>query len=143
MIRQRSTGDPRAPLDATPTEPDTGMENALRPPARSGPENARSTAKGNMTMPAYVILINFSRQADINEVPDRLDEVREAFRSMGGALDSFYLTMGQYDAVAFVEAPDDATMAKLLSMGIGAVGAVNTETLRAFSEDEWRGVHEG
>jgi uncharacterized protein with GYD domain len=49
----------------------------------------------------------------------------------------FYLTTGRYDAVAMVEAPDDLTQAKL-ALAIGAAGNTRSETLRAFTEDEYR-----
>ena len=48
---------------------------------------------------------------------------------------AFYLTMGQYDAVAVIEAPDDETAAKGALITASA-GNVSTETLRAFTEQE-------
>ena len=51
----------------------------------------------------------------------------------------FYLVMGQYDMVAISEAPDDETAAKM-SLGVAACGSVQTETLRAFSEAEYREI---
>jgi uncharacterized protein with GYD domain len=47
--------------------------------------------------------------------------------------------MGQYDAIVVAEAPDDETATKL-SMIVGSAGAVRTETLRAFTEDEYRKI---
>jgi uncharacterized protein with GYD domain len=41
--------------------------------------------------------------------------------------------------VALVEAPDDETMAKL-ALSLGSKGNVRTETLRAFTEDEYRNI---
>jgi len=43
--------------------------------------------------------------------------------------------MGQYDAVAISEAPDDHTIAKLALAACGR-GNVHTETFRAFTEEE-------
>jgi uncharacterized protein with GYD domain len=45
----------------------------------------------------------------------------------------------QHDAVAISEAPDDATVAKL-ALGNASMGFVRTETLRAFTEDEYRKI---
>ena len=45
--------------------------------------------------------------------------------------------MGRYDAVVVSEAPDDETVAKL-ALSIGSQGNTRTETLRAFTEDEYR-----
>jgi len=51
----------------------------------------------------------------------------------GGKLLAWYLTMGQYDAVAIVEGPDDATMATV-GLAIGSKGDVRTTTLKAHTE---------
>jgi uncharacterized protein with GYD domain len=49
------------------------------------------------------------------------------------------MTLGQYDIVLVVEAPDDATFAKALLTVVSA-GNIQTETLRAFTEDEYRSI---
>jgi uncharacterized protein with GYD domain len=54
-------------------------------------------------------------------------------------LKEFYLVMGKYDMVVISEAPDDEAAAKV-ALSIGAGGAVRTETLRAFTEDEYREI---
>src|SRR2546428_13108631 len=69
----------------------------------------------------------------------RLDAAQERFRKGGGELKAFYLVTGQYDAVAISDAPDDATVAKL-ALGNASIGVVRTETLRAFTEDEYRQI---
>jgi GYD domain-containing protein len=46
---------------------------------------------------------------------------------------------GQYDAVAIAELPDDTALAKL-ALGLGAQGNIRTETLRAFTESEYRRI---
>ena len=51
----------------------------------------------------------------------------------------FYMVMGQYDMVLVTEAPNGETISKLL-LAIASGGAVSTETLRAFPEDEYRKV---
>jgi uncharacterized protein with GYD domain len=47
--------------------------------------------------------------------------------------------MGRYDIVAISDAPDDAAAAKV-ALAIGRAGNVATETLRAFTEDEYREI---
>ena len=64
---------------------------------------------------------------------------RREFRAHGAELKDFYLTTGRYDAVAIVEAPDEITQAKL-ALTVGARGTSRSETLRAFTEDEYRKV---
>ena len=51
----------------------------------------------------------------------------------------FYITMGGYDMVAHVDAPDDATLAKFV-LHLAGGGNVRTQTLKAFSEDEYRKI---
>src|SRR5205085_7035357 len=61
------------------------------------------------SMPTYVTLFRWT-QLGIENVklsPTRLDAARELFRQMGGELKSFHIVMGQYDAIAVAEAPDD------------------------------------
>jgi uncharacterized protein with GYD domain len=92
-------------------------------------------------MPTYISLLRFTQQGveKIKESPARLDRARQAFQAMGAEVKAFYLVMGQYDAVVVSEAPDDETVGKLVLM-IGAQGNVRTETLRAFTEEEYRRI---
>ena len=47
--------------------------------------------------------------------------------------------MGRYDMILVGEGPDDETAAKL-ALAIGSRGGVRTETLRAYTEDEYRKI---
>ena len=49
------------------------------------------------------------------------------------------MVMGRYDQVSIAEAPDDATMAKAL-LSLASQGNLQTETLRAFTEDEYKKI---
>ena len=69
----------------------------------------------------------------------RLEAVKKNFQVKGGRVKSFYLLLGQYDAVVVYEAPNDETVAELM-LAIGAAGNVHTETHRAFTEEEYRKV---
>ena len=92
-------------------------------------------------MATYITLLRYTQQGiqNLSEAPTRLDAAKEAFRKMGAELKEYYATTGQYDAVVISEAPDDETFAKV-SLAIGMQGNVRTETLRAFTEDEYRGI---
>ena len=92
-------------------------------------------------MATYISLIKFTQQGitTIKEGPARLDAGKETLKTFGSELKAFYLTMGSYDIVAISEAPDDAAAAKV-ALALGAAGNVTTETLRAFSEDEYREI---
>jgi uncharacterized protein with GYD domain len=92
-------------------------------------------------MPSYIVLLHFTQKGveSIKEGPARLDRARQAFQKAGAELKAFYLTMGRYDAVAIVDAPNDETVARL-ALGNAAMGNVRSETLRAFNEDEYRKI---
>jgi uncharacterized protein with GYD domain len=89
-------------------------------------------------MPTYIVLLNFTDQG-IQNVRDTsgLDAAKQAVQAMGCQWKGWYLTMGQYDAVAIIEAPDDETVAKL-ALAQGSRGAARSQTLRAFTEEEAR-----
>jgi uncharacterized protein with GYD domain len=92
-------------------------------------------------MPTYISLIRFTQKGmeTIKEGPKRLDAAKQRFRAAGGELKAFYLVTGQYDAVAISELPNDEAVARL-ALGNSSMGNVRTETLRAFSEDEYRKI---
>jgi uncharacterized protein with GYD domain len=92
-------------------------------------------------MPTYITLLRWTPQGiqHIKESPVRLDQAREAIKAAGGELKAYYLTMGQYGGVAISDAPDDEAYARTL-LAIGSAGAVRTETLRAFPEEDYRRI---
>ena len=90
-------------------------------------------------MARYIILCKFTHQGitNVKESPKRLDTAKAAFKAMGAELKEFYLTMGRYDMVVLADAPNDEVVGKL-ALAIAAQGNISTETIRAFSEDEYR-----
>ena len=56
-----------------------------------------------------------------------------------GEVKAAYSVMGQYDFVIVSEAPDDETIARI-SLAAGSQGGVRSETMRAFTEDEYRKI---
>lgn len=90
-------------------------------------------------MATYIILLRYTQQGikNIKDSPARIDAARQAFRAAGADFTHWFLTLGEYDAVVIAQAPNDETMAKLL-LSIGTLGNVSTQTLRAFTEDEFR-----
>lgn len=92
-------------------------------------------------MAKYISLIKYTSKGieNIKESPARLDAFKQLCESMGATVDGFYLTMGQYDLVVIVDAPNPETIAKLL-LTTTSKGAVSTETLPAFTEEEYRKV---
>jgi uncharacterized protein with GYD domain len=92
-------------------------------------------------VPIYISLIKWTDQgrSKVTSLPDRVAEVDKRIQSMGGKSIGNWLTMGRFDQVAVVEAPDDDTAAKALIM-VAERGNAVTETLRAFTMDEVRGL---
>lgn len=92
-------------------------------------------------MPIYIVLGKYTQQGvkTFKESPARLDSVKKAVQDAGGKVHSFYLTMGQYDMMMIAEYPDDETVLKLIITAAGE-GNVSTETVRAFSEEEYRRI---
>ena len=92
-------------------------------------------------MPTYITLIHYTKQGvkTFKDLPQRIAETTAAGEAVGARLVGYYLTMGQYDAVAISEAPDDQTIAKL-ALAAGARGNVRTETMRAFTDEEARSI---
>ena len=92
-------------------------------------------------MPHFVTLLRYTQQGigKIKDSPSRLDAARKAAEGVGGKIHSWYLTMGQYDAVLISEFPNDEACARF-SLTVGALGNVSTETLKAFNETEFRKI---
>jgi len=89
----------------------------------------------------YISLIRYTPQgaAKIKESPARLDVARKAAEGAGGKVHAWYLTMGKYDAVIISEFPNDETAAKFM-LATGSMGNVTTQTLKAFTEAEYRKI---
>ena len=92
-------------------------------------------------MTTYVALVNWTQKGieEFRESPSRVDKAKAAIAAAGGEMKSFYLTLGRYDMVAVIQAPDDEAYARVMLV-LGSKGGVRTETLRAFPEDEYRNI---
>ncbi len=90
-------------------------------------------------MPTYISLTNWTDQGirNVKDGAKRLDAAKQMIKDAGGELKAFYMTMGIYDIVTVIDAPNDEVVAKLL-LSIGGLGNVRTTTLRAFTETETR-----
>ena len=88
-------------------------------------------------MPTYVTLLNWTDQGIRNykDTARRAEAFGSAVQTLGGKLLNVYWTVGPYDLVAVVEAPDDETATAAL-LQLGEVGNVRTTTLRAFGREE-------
>jgi uncharacterized protein with GYD domain len=88
-------------------------------------------------MATYIVLARFSDQGirNVKDTTKRADAAKQLAMKMGVTMKEIYWTIGQYDVVILVEAPEDAAM---VSFGLttGMQGNLRTETLRAFTQKE-------
>src|SRR5262245_6239025 len=88
-------------------------------------------------MPTYIMLSTFTDQGirSVKDTTKRAETVMALGKKIGATMTQVYWTLGKYDVVAIIEAPNDET-ATAFSLAIGSAGNVRTQTLRAFSKDE-------
>jgi uncharacterized protein with GYD domain len=89
-------------------------------------------------MPIYILLSSLSTQGvqTLKSNPDRLREVNHDGEELGARVLHQWATLGEYDFVNVVEAPDLATVARV-SVALGARGSTRIETLPALTVDEF------
>lgn len=88
-------------------------------------------------MARYVGLIQFTDQGirNIKDTVKRGDAAAAEAEKGGVKIIEELWTMGRYDAVLLVDAPDDETMTAFM-LKVGSLGNVKTETMRAFGREE-------
>lgn len=88
-------------------------------------------------MPAYVLLCKYTQKAieNIKAHPERTETAKKIAKSVGAEIKQSYFTMGRYDFVAILEAPNNEAMMKAL-LAISSTGAIRTETLTAIPDDK-------
>jgi uncharacterized protein with GYD domain len=92
-------------------------------------------------MATYVSLLNWTDQG-IRNFRDTVDRARKAAdlaQSMNVNFREIYWTLGPYDVVGILEAPDDES-ATAFALALGSLGNVRTTSLRAFSAEEMDGI---
>lgn len=95
-------------------------------------------------MPTYISLCRWTLQGvhSIRESPARLDAAKKVLAADGIKLLNFYMVTGSHDMVIISEAPNDEAMAKSMLRTMSQ-GGITTETMRAFTEDEYRKIIAG
>ncbi len=88
-------------------------------------------------MPTYISLLNWTDQGirKVKQTTKRAKAFQDMARKMRVKVKDIYWTVGQYDVVVIMEAPDDEALSRLM-LGLGTLGNVRTETLRAYSTQE-------
>ena len=92
-------------------------------------------------MSHYILLINWTEQgiSKIKESSDRYNSFKASLEKAGGKLIGGYYTLGEYDVVIIIEAPNDETVMSLM-LKVGSAGNVKSKTLKAFTAEEGRKI---
>ena len=92
-------------------------------------------------MAKYISLIKYTAKGieNVKQSPSRHDAFKQLCESMGAKVEGVYLTMGRYDLIVIVDAPNPETIAKIL-LATTSKGNISTETLLAFPEKEYRKI---
>ena len=95
-------------------------------------------------MPTYIGLVKLTDQGirNVKETTKRAKSFKEMAEKMGVKAKEILWTMGRYDLVLVVEAPDDVTMSRV-ALRLGMLGNAKTETLKAFSAQEMDQILKG
>jgi uncharacterized protein with GYD domain len=88
-------------------------------------------------MATYIVLVNYTDQGlrNVKETTKRVDAYQARAQKAGVTTKEIYWTLGQYDMVSIVEAPNEEAVTSVL-LSAGSLGNVRTQTLRAFSAEE-------
>src|SRR3954447_23815591 len=89
-------------------------------------------------MPTYIMLSSLTPEGvqTVKNNPQRIKEVNHELEQLGASVKAQWSTLGRFDFVNVVEAPDEATMARV-SLELGSRGTARYETLVAIPVDDF------
>jgi len=92
-------------------------------------------------MAKYVMLGRWTEQGvrNVKDTVKRARAARETFAAMGVNAREWFFTIGEYDVVLTVEAPDDETLTRA-ALALAAHGNMRTTTMRGFSEKDMEAI---
>ncbi len=92
-------------------------------------------------MAMYVSLLQFTDQGirNVKDTTKRAEAAIAEAEKMGMKIIEEFWTMGAYDVVLLLDAPDDATMTAF-ALKLGSLGNVKTQTMRAFRREEMESI---
>ena len=92
-------------------------------------------------MHTYIVLMKLTDQGirAVKDAPDRIEAGIHSLDALGGKVMGFYATLGEYDYVACVEAPNEAVVMRFL-LAMGAAGDVRTTTMKALTRAEFEEI---
>ena len=91
-------------------------------------------------MPTYIMLTKLTPEgiSTVKNNPARIREVNTEVAQLGAEVPAQWATLGEYDFVNVIEAPDEKTMARV-SLELGSRGTSRYETLTAIPIDDFIG----
>jgi uncharacterized protein with GYD domain len=91
-----------------------------------------------VAVPTYIMLSTLTPEGvqTIKNNPSRIREVNREVEQLGATVKAQWATLGQFDFVNVVEAPDENTIARV-SLELGSRGTVRYETLAAIPVDDF------
>ena len=89
-------------------------------------------------MPTYIMLTKLTPEGiqTIKNNPARIREVNTEVAQLGAEVKAQWATLGEYDFVNVIEAPDDKTVARV-SLELGSRGTGKYETMSAIPVDDF------
>ena len=89
-------------------------------------------------MPTYLMLTSLTEKGTqtLNSNPGRLREVNRDVEELGAKVLHQWASLGEYDFVNVVEAPDELTIAKV-SIALGARGSATLQTVTAIPIEDF------
>jgi uncharacterized protein with GYD domain len=89
-------------------------------------------------MPTYIMLTTLTPEGvqTVKNNPQRIREVNHEVEQLGATVKAQWATLGHFDFINVVEAPDEATMARV-SLELGSRGTAKYETLSAIPIDDF------
>ncbi len=89
-------------------------------------------------MPLYIMMSNLTDEGrkTVKSNPDRIKEVNKEVETMGVKVIAQYVTLGQYDFINVLEAPNHETIAKIATE-LGSRGTLQTTTSAALTLDDF------
>jgi Uncharacterized conserved protein len=89
-------------------------------------------------MPVFILLSTLTQQGiqTLKSNPERLRQVNQDIEELGARVLHQWATLGEFDFINVVEAPDIATIAKV-SVALAARGSTRIQTLPALEIEEF------
>jgi uncharacterized protein with GYD domain len=92
-------------------------------------------------MPRYISLLKFTEQGAraINKSTARAHDFNTAASKAGVKIEAQYWTVGRFDGVLILSGPNEQAVLRVLA-DLAALGNVRTQTMQAFSDQEFEAI---